>query len=58
MGGVAYTRPNIIIVMEIFPKFLKCTNFGNNEYKIRTFLFYGACGRCVQGCGYFHKRRF
>ena len=37
--------------MEIFPKNLKCTNIGNNEYKIRNFsCFMGpvadAC-RCV-----------
>ena len=34
---ISIENPDIIIVTEIFPKNLKCTNIDNNEYKIRGF---------------------
>ena len=35
---ISIENPDIIIVTEIFPKNLKCTNIDNNEYKIRGFF--------------------
>ena len=34
---ISIENPDIIIVTEIFPKNLRCTNIDNNEYKIRGF---------------------
>ena len=34
---ISIENPDIVIMMEIFPKNLKCTNIDNNEYKIRWF---------------------
>ena len=53
---ISIDNPNIIIVTEIFPKILKCTNIDNNEYKIRGFsCFMGPVADACRGVAIFIK---
>ena len=53
---ISIVDPDIIIVTEIFPKNLKCTNIDNNEYKIRGFsCFMGPVADACRGVAIFIK---